>query len=546
MDPLTAQTHESAQLALLRHLEAKDFLTGGARLLETDTGTAGSRLASMAGIEWFESREAPVLSLRTDLVSLFECRRRFCAIAQDGEQLLGLVAQPFDIATRTYLQSVVLPARLPLALIAPARLNELLDQAGPLAGESAVSPVAGLDSDDGDFIELALGNNDGALSAVSIIDRLFTAALREGGSDIHVETTQSGLAMRVRVDGLLEPPQLVKGRALAEQVLSRLKVLGNLDIAERRRPQDGRFRIRHAGRMIDVRLSVMPSIHGEDAVVRLLDKSSLVVGDKLTLDALGFDPTGLDRLRKLASLPYGMLLVTGPTGSGKTTTLYGVLSEIDSGRDKIITIEDPVEYQVPGILQVPVNEKKGLTFAVGLRSILRHDPDRIMVGEIRDTETADIAVQAALTGHLVLTTVHANNVFDVLGRFSHMGIDPYTFVSALNGVWAQRLLRRVCSGCAEPCAAPIDVPEVGESSWMRASGCAACRNTGYRGRLAIAESLVMDDDLRQRIIERQPIASLREAARQRGTQPLREAALRAAARGITTIDEVRRVTREDL
>ena len=433
--------------------------------------------------------------------------------------------------------------------MAPQTLDGILEssasEAQRGASQLALDTAEGTDAEEG--IELLVtSDEDGPLSAVSLVNRCLAAALKCEASDVHIESTGSGLLIRLRVDGLLEPLQQVPGRALTEQVLSRLKVLGSLDISERRRPQDGRFRVRHAHRAIDVRLSVMPSVHGEDAVLRLLDKSSLVAaGEQLTLNALGFDDAGLLRLRGLAALPYGMLLVTGPTGSGKTTTLYAILSEINQGRDKIVTIEDPVEYQLPGILQVPVNEKKGLTFAVGLRSILRHDPDRIMVGEIRDTETADIAVQAALTGHLVLTTVHANNVFDVIGRFAHMGIDPYTFVSALNGIWAQRLLRRVCHACAEPAAPGSAIEGLHPGNWVSACGCPSCRGTGYRGRLAIAECLVMDDELRQRIIERESLAGLRDAARRRGTVLLREAAMAAAARGLTTVDEVRRVTRDD-
>jgi general secretion pathway protein E len=300
-----------------------------------------------------------------------------------------------------------------------------------------------------------------------------------------------------------------------------------------------------------MRLSVMPSIHGEDAVIRVLDKRAMIESyGALTLEALGFDEAALVTLRRLASEPYGMLLVTGPTGSGKTTTLYGALTEIHDGKSKIITIEDPVEYQLPGILQIPVNEKKGLTFAKGLRSILRHDPDKIMVGEIRDNETAEIAVQSALTGHLVLTTVHANNVFDVLGRFTHMGIDPYSFVSALNGIWAQRLLRVNCPHCSapyQPSAQELDLLRIGAEDvphWhFRAGvGCGDCRGTGYKGRRAIAEVLLLSDEIRELIIDRAPIRAIKEQARKAGTRTLREAAMAMAQRGETTLAEVSRVT----
>jgi general secretion pathway protein E len=329
-------------------------------------------------------------------------------------------------------------------------------------------------------------------------------------------------------------------------------VLAELDIAERRVPQDGRFPVRYAGRRIDLRVSVMPSIHGEDAVLRILDKRRLVPdGESLRLERLGFAAADLERIRALATQPYGMLLVTGPTGSGKTTTLYGVLSEIHDGRDKIVTIEDPVEYELPGVLQIPVNDKKGLSFARGLRSILRHDPDKIMIGEIRDAETAEIAVQSALTGHLVLSTVHANHVFDVFSRFAHMGIDPYTLTSALNGVWAQRLLRTVCPHCAEaaiPTSRDIAALKLTTESaldggdFRRGKGCGECRGTGYQGRRAVAEILALDDRLRTLIAQRAPLGEIKAEARLQGTRSLRDAALQLAREGLTTLEEVTRVT----
>ena len=324
-------------------------------------------------------------------------------------------------------------------------------------------------------------------------------------------------------DGVLTTAQSVAGLELAEQVISRIKVMSDLDIAERRVPQDGRFKARREGRDIDFRVSVMPSSLGEDAVLRILDRRAL--SDQLsglTLDSLGFSREMKEGLRTLASQPYGMMLVTGPTGSGKTTTLYALISETNKGDDKFITIEDPVEYQLPGVLQIPVNEQKGLTFARGLRSILRHDPDRIMVGEIRDPETAEIAVQSALTGHLVYTTVHANNAIDVLGRFRHMGVDAYNLVSALNGVLAQRLVRTFCKSC-------------------QAKGCASCRGTGFKGRKAIGELLVLTDELRDMIVARAPVSQLREAARKAG-MPLREAAEQLVQAGETTLEEINRVT----
>jgi len=343
----------------------------------------------------------------------------------------------------------------------------------------------------------------------------------------------------------------MKGVEDAERVISRLKVLAELDISERRVPQDGSFSVELNGREVDLRLSIMPSIHGEDAVIRILDKRAMVEAyGSLSLEALGFDASSLVKLRALSEEAYGMLLVTGPTGSGKTTTLYAALTEIHTGREKIVTIEDPVEYQLPGILQIPVNEKKGLTFARGLRSILRHDPDKIMVGEIRDQETAEIAVQSALTGHLVLTTVHANNVFDVFGRFTHMGIDPYAFVSALNGIWAQRLVRLNCTHCAvevevseqELAKVNLTRTEVADYQFKRGSGCGDCRGTGYKGRRAIAEILTLNDEIRELIIEKRPIRQIKDAARRNGTISLREAALKLVKQGETTIEEIKRIT----
>jgi general secretion pathway protein E len=359
------------------------------------------------------------------------------------------------------------------------------------------------------------------------------------------------LAIKYRIDGVLNYAGSIDGTEVAEQMISRIKVLSELDIAERRVPQDGRFKVQWLGREIDIRVSIMPSIWGEDAVLRVLDKRALSDHlEGLRLDALGFDAETMARIRRLASEPYGMVLVTGPTGSGKTTSLYAALSEINRGEDKIITIEDPVEYQLSGVLQIPVNEKKGLTFARGLRSILRHDPDKIMVGEIRDAETAQIAVQAALTGHLVFTTVHANNVFDVIGRFLHMSVDPYNLVSALNGIVAQRLIRSLCPHCSqrfEPTPAMyadagLEPSSCSDWQFHTAVGCGSCRGNGYRGRRAIAELLVLNDEIRELIVGRAPIRQLKEAARRAGTYSLRESALALVRDGVTSLEEANRVT----
>ena len=357
--------------------------------------------------------------------------------------------------------------------------------------------------------------------------------------------------MRYRIDGVLVHVASVSGVEISEQVVSRIKVMSELDIAERRIPQDGRFKIAIDGRPIDFRVSIIPSIYGEDAVVRILDKQAITDQMKgLRLDALGFDPRTVSDLRRLSLRPHGMLLVTGPTGSGKTTTLYAAISETNSGSDKIVTIEDPVEYQLPGVLQIPVNEKKGLTFARGLRSILRHDPDKIMVGEIRDPDTAQIAIQSALTGHLVFTTVHANNVFDVLSRFVHMDVDPYSFVAALNGILAQRLIRIVCSECGERVAPSRELIndsgitiERGRGMTFRAGrGCAQCRGSGYRGRKAIGELLVLNDEIREAIVGRVPVRQLKELAEKSGIRLIRRAAIDLVCSGETTIEEANRVT----
>jgi len=386
---------------------------------------------------------------------------------------------------------------------------------------------------------------------VKLVHSTLYDAFKMAASDIHLESSAVGLAIKYRVDGVLTTAATIPGTELAEQVISRIKVMSELDIAERRVPQDGRFKISARGRAVDCRVSIMPSIFGEDAVVRILDKQALSDQMKgLRLDYLGFDERLAELVRRLSAEPYGMLLVTGPTGSGKTTTLYAAISEINHGQDKIITIEDPVEYQLPGVLQIPVNEKKQLTFARGLRSILRHDPDKIMVGEIRDPETAEIAVQSALTGHLVFTTVHANNVFDVIGRFVHMGVDPYSFVSAINGILAQRLVRVTCAHCAvdeQPddrliAESGLTRKQVGDYLFRSGRGCGHCRGTGFKGRRAIGEILCLNDEIRELIVARAPIRTIRDAALKNGTRFLREAALDLVRSGETTLQEINRVT----
>lgn len=362
-----------------------------------------------------------------------------------------------------------------------------------------------------------------AAPAVAFVDAAIERACADGASDIHFESDRGGLNLKYRIDGVMAPGGRQEGVQAAEEVISRIKVMAQLDITERRRPQDGRIHWLGDGRPLDLRVSIMPSIFGEDAVLRLLDRAQLRQSEQaMSLRSLGFDEALAARIRALAARPHGMLLVTGPTGSGKTTTVYAALTEANTGLEKIVTIEDPVEYELPGVLQIPVNEQKGLTFATGLRSILRHDPDKILVGEIRDAETAEIAVQSSLTGHLVMTTVHANSLFDVLGRFQHFGIDPFGFASALNGVVVQRLLRRACAHCG-------------------AAGCAQCRSTGYRGRLVVAEIHALDDDQRDLIVRRASLAELRQRMDLAPEATLAGQALAAVAAGATTLEEVRRV-----
>ena len=386
---------------------------------------------------------------------------------------------------------------------------------------------------------------------IKLVDTTIFNALERRASDIHIESRDQEVAIKYRIDGVLHYAMPPIAKDWHSTIISRIKVMSELDIAERRVPQDGRFRVRYKGRLIDFRVSIMPTIHGEDAVLRVLDKESMSEKfSKLSLEVVGFSEADLTKFRRYIREPYGMVLVTGPTGSGKTTTLYAALSEIKNDEDKIITIEDPVEYQVKGITQIPVNEKKGLTFARGLRSILRHDPDKIMVGEIRDQETAQIAINSALTGHLVFTTVHANNVLDVLGRFLNMGVEPYNFVSALNCILAQRLVRMICEFCRKPVEYPESLivesglnPEEWRNITMyEGSGCFECGGTGFRGRTAIHELLDLSDKIREMILDKRPTAEIKRLAREEGMTFLRDSAVDKVRRGITTLREINKVT----
>jgi type IV pilus assembly protein PilB len=400
-------------------------------------------------------------------------------------------------------------------------------------------------------IDRLTGEGDSPI--IRLVDTTIFTALQRRASDIHIETRDDSVVIKFRIDGVLTQAMPPIGKEHHSTIISRVKVMSELDISERRVPQDGRFRVKYGNpeRPIDFRVSIMPSIHGEDAVLRVLDKESMSEKfHQLVLDVVGFDEDDLRKFRRYIKEPYGMVLVTGPTGSGKTTTLYAAVNEIKTEEDKIITIEDPVEYQIRGITQIPVNEKKGLTFARGLRSILRHDPDKIMVGEVRDPETAQIAVQSALTGHLVFTTVHANNVFDVIGRFIAMGVEPYNFVSALNCVMAQRLVRLLCRRCKRAGAPPetllresgLDPDVYHDQVFFEAVGCEECGGTGFLGRTVVAELLDMTDRIRQMILERRPTGEIKQAAREEGMTFLRDSALEKVFGGATTLREINKVT----
>lgn len=488
-----------------------------------------------------------------ELLPLTQAQALGCVILRDAQgDLVAVMHDPFDADLWTQVGSWAgAPLQHVLAVAGDIQaylaVQESLARAMDMQPDFAVRDGVGETG-----VELSLARlGDAASPAVRLVDSTLYDAIRAGASDVHIESTAAGLTVRYRIDGVLETVTEVPGLALPQQAISRLKVLAELDIAEQRVPQDGSFRVTAQGRQVDLRLSIIPGQHGEDAVVRILDRQAMQpASGRPGLGSLGFDTASVTALRAMVEAAHGMLLVAGPTGSGKTTTLYGALMETWSGQDKVITIEDPVEYQLPGVLQIPVNEKKGLTFARGLRSVLRHDPDTIMVGEIRDAETAEIAVQSALTGHRVLTTLHANNVFDVFGRFNHMGLDPYGLVSALNGIWAQRLLRLNCPHCSRPCklATPdllrlgLNESDVAGFALLEGSGCGQCRGTGYKGRQAIAQVLRLDDEVRELVLAQAPPRQLKEAAQRKGTRSLAQAGLDLVRTGRTTLGELRRVT----
>jgi type IV pilus assembly protein PilB len=484
-------------------------------------------------------------------------RFNFVPLQAQDHQLMIAVADPSQVLLSDEL-TLLLGKKLVLRVATATQISDLLKRTEQSqrvleqATEAFTLQVVQDEEESEQAISADRLTADTAVNpVVRLVDTVIFTALERRASDIHIEARDIEVVVKYRIDGVLINAMSPISKEWHSTILSRIKVMSELDIAERRVPQDGRFRVRYKGRFVDFRVSIMPSIHGEDAVLRVLDKETLSEKfHNLSLEVIGFDEEDLAKFRRYIREPYGMVLVTGPTGSGKTTTLYAAINEIKTDEDKIITIEDPVEYQVGGITQIPVNEKKGLTFARGLRSILRHDPDKIMVGEIRDQETAQIAIQSALTGHLVFTTVHANNVTDVIGRFINMGVEPYNFVSALNCILAQRLVRVICQHCKKPVRYPPAVLEASglpESVWAGATfaegtGCLECSGTGFHGRTAITELLSLSDHIREMIVSRRPTSEIKRAAREEGMTTLRDSGLVKVRQGTTTIKEINKVT----
>jgi type II secretory ATPase GspE/PulE/Tfp pilus assembly ATPase PilB-like protein len=482
-------------------------------------------------------------------------RYGFVPFRREGQSLVIVVSDPTDLPMIDEL-AVLLATPIKVTVGTPSSIEAILKKSESSqrvleeATESFQLQILREDESGEDQLTVAKLTADQS-PVIRLVDTTIFTAIQKRASDIHIETGDDAVHVKYRIDGVLQPAMRPIAKQFHSTIISRVKVMAELDIAEKRVPQDGRFKVRMGGKSIDFRVSIMPSVHGEDAVIRILDKESISEQFReLRLDILGFPEDELRRFRKYIAEPYGMVLVTGPTGSGKTTTLYAALSEIKTIEDKIITIEDPVEYQLRGITQIPINEKKGLTFSRGLRSILRHDPDKIMVGEIRDPETAQIAIQSALTGHLVFTTVHANNVLDVLGRFLNMGVEPYQFVSALNCVLAQRLVRNICVHCKRPAKitraqlmeGALDTSLEFSGRFFEGAGCIECGGTGYKGRTAICELLDLSDNIREMILDRRPTSEIKKAAREEGMRFLRESAVEQVLAGRTTLREINKVT----
>ncbi|MEO6724770.1 MAG: GspE/PulE family protein [Blastocatellia bacterium] len=532
--------------------------TAAEQINTTSERDTAERIAQRYRLNFIQLENHPVdyalvQSLPVDLM----LRNKFVPLRRENGHMVIAMADPSDLMLLDELKAQL---RIPLKVeVATATAIEAVLRKGDSSQRVLQEATEGFrvslvrETDQGEeVLDLDRLSSDAEMSPIiKLVDTIVFTALEKRASDIHMETRDSDMVVRYRIDGALYEAGDPIDIRHHQTIISRIKVMSELDIAERRVPQDGRFRMRIRGRNVDFRVSIIPTVHGEDAVIRILDKEQINESFKdLRLEVVGFDPVLLAKFRRFILEPYGMVLVTGPTGSGKTTTLYAALNEIRNDEDKIITIEDPVEYQLRGVAQIAVNEKKGLTFARGLRSVLRHDPDKIMVGEIRDNETAQIAINSALTGHLVFTTVHANNVIDVIGRFINMGVEPYNFVSALNCVLAQRLVRVICPRCREkyqPTDAELIESGLAPSKfkdhvYYKAAGCEVCNHTGYRGRTAIHELLDMSDSIRELIIARKPGSEVRRTAIQEGLGSLRESALRLVFEGQTTLHEINRVT----
>ncbi len=499
-------------------------------------------------------------SVNRELVQAFPVdflhRANFIPLEENKSTVKIAIADPSDISTIDSVESflgkkVEVYASSKWAIHEALRKSETALQVLKDATEEFIMQI--VEKEGGEEEEVIsvekLADQDGSI--IKLVNSIIFTAVQKYASDIHIESREDGVIIKYRIDGVLSDAMEAIDKKFQLPIISRIKVMSDLDISERRVPQDGRFRLKIKDKTIDFRISIMPSIYGEDAVIRILDKEMITEAlSELRLDLLGFSDNVLSKFSKYIVQPYGMVLVTGPTGSGKTTTLYAALTEIKSPEDKIITIEDPVEYQIEGITQIPINEKKGLTFARGLRSILRHDPDKIMVGEIRDPETAQIAIQSALTGHLVFTTVHANNVFDVIGRFLHMQVDPYSFISALNCILAQRLVRVLCRSCRKEMKfdketlieSGLDPQAFGQKTFYEAQGCPECGFTGYKGRTAIAELLELSDEIREMILDKKPLSEVRKRAKEEGMVFLREVGMEKVLQGVTSLKELNKVT----
>ncbi|HEX9637630.1 MAG TPA: GspE/PulE family protein [Acidobacteriota bacterium] len=521
-----------------------------------DEEAAARELAARSGLPYMSLEAQPVdhelfTSIPVDLMF----RYNFVPLRREKGSLVIAVSDPTDVLKLDELEAL-LGARLAVQVTTPSGIGEVLkkSESSQRVLEQATESFRFqlISEDEGGAETISIEKLEAEASPIiKLIDLTIFNALQRRASDVHIETRERDVTIKYRIDGVLYPAMEPLDRNYHSPIISRIKVMSELDIAEKRIPQDGRFKLRYKNRNIDFRVSIMPTVNGEDAVIRILDKESINQEfANLRLDVLGFEGEVLRRLRRHISQPYGMLLVTGPTGSGKTTTLYAALNEIKTEEDKIVTIEDPVEYQLVGVTQIPVNEKKGLTFARGLRSILRHDPDKIMVGEIRDPETAQIAIQSALTGHLVFTTVHANNVIDVLGRFLNMGVEPYNFVAALNCILAQRLVRIICPNCKVLSPVPaelleesgLDPEQYRDQPFAVGRGCIECHGTGHKGRTAIYELLDLTDPIRELILDKRPGSEIKRLARSGGMQFLRESALKKAFECVSSLAEVNKVT----